>query len=315
MALPRVWLVPYLENWSFDITARALAPILSDRYEIRIAHSMDVVGGELRRWQADCVVDLWWHGTLFMEFGRRVLKQISSHRWSQRKWGGLKPSNLLQRYADDVGGVIVPSLRLLELLRDVENPRQRTIMLAPKGFDPRLFGDHGMRRGDRLEVGWVGDAEALDKHVNVLVEAFPRIRLADKCLAYDEMPDFYNGVDVIAVASSAEGDPRPLIEGMASGCFPVCSDVGIVRELIEHGVNGLIIPGDDRSPDKYREAFAWCAKNVEHVRYHGARNAERMLATRTWEHVAPAWARAIDHAIAVGRSSIEECPAESAASF
>ena len=112
-------------------------------------------------------------------------------------------------------------------------------------------------------------------------------------LPYGEMPDFYNSIDVISVASTAEGDPRPLIEGMACGCFPVTTDVGIVPELVRHGENGLIV---ERSVKAFAEAFAWCRANVDQVRAAGRRNAELMLASRTWAHVASAWASAIARA-------------------
>ena len=67
------------------------------------------------------------------------------------------------------------------------------------------------------------------------------------------MARFYNSIDVICVASTAEGDPLPLVEGMACGCFPVCVDVGIVPELVQSGVNGLIV---DRTPAAFRAALS-----------------------------------------------------------
>src|SRR5690606_5967448 len=42
-----------------------------------------------------------------------------------------------------------------------------------------------------------------------------------------------------------EGMPLALIEGMAAGCVPVGSAVAGVRELIDHGGNGLLVPESD----------------------------------------------------------------------
>jgi glycosyltransferase involved in cell wall biosynthesis len=108
------------------------------------------------------------------------------------------------------------------------------------------------------------------------------------------MGDFYNAIDIIAIASSDEGDPRPLIEGMACGCFPVATEVGIVTELVENGVNGLTVTGTRES---FEQAFAWCARNVDFVRAAGRRNAERMARERTWAAVAPRWGDAFAEAI------------------
>lgn len=291
--LPRVLVVPYLAGWSYDHTARAIREHLSHRFDISLAYTADVEQQNLdERFRPDVVIDMWWHGTLHYEFGTRTLKQISSHRWRMPKWGRLKPSNMLRRYASGAGAIVVPSQRLFHLLgqvEDVDDPT-RVFTLGPKGFDPKRFADRGERRGE-LVVGWAGDSAAPDKHVRDIVEAEPRAVLADKCLTYGEMPDFYNGIDIIAIASSDEGDPRPLIEGMACGCFVVATDVGIVPELVRHGVNGLII---DRSPDAFRAAFAWCRDNIDYVRRAGAENARFMLERRTWAHVMPRWGDAID---------------------
>jgi glycosyltransferase involved in cell wall biosynthesis len=307
---PRVLLVAYLPSWSYDWTAQAMVRHLSHRFEFRIAYRPDVeafVRGEPdgTHWidasWPDVVVDMWWHGTMHHHFGRKVVKQISSHRWSQRKWGRYKPSNVLETYARGAGEVIVPSRRLLEMFQAVESEEPHTISLAQKGFEPGQFSDHGMRRGEQLTVGWAGIAEGPDKHVRDLVEALPTIRLADDCLTYSEMPDFYNSLDVIAIASEAEGDPRPLIEGMACGCFPVTSDVGIAPELIRNGDNGIILP--ERGPEYFRDAFAWCRENIDHVRRAGAANAREMRGIRTWAHVMPAWGDVFDRVLELNRQA------------
>jgi glycosyltransferase involved in cell wall biosynthesis len=247
------------------------------------------------------------------------------------KWGRLKPSNLLHTYADDVGAIVVPSRRLLEMFRAVDPgdrgdlpPRQ--FMLAQKGFDPDAFFDQGARTGPELVTGWAGAIESLDKHVGDLLAADPRMWLAvgtsaraiaimeemiehntmsfPRSLSYDEMPGFYNGIDVIAIASDAEGDPRPLIEGMACGCFPVTTDVGIAPELVRHLDNGYIIQTDKRGPEAFAEAFEWCRANLSYVRAAGRANAEWMSNVRTWEAVMPTWDAALVAAIERGATGI-----------
>lgn len=323
MSKPRVWLAAYLHDWSFDITAQAIVKGLGHLYDFRIAYSEEVEqlniaqAGPLIDWAADCYVDLWWHGTLHYTLGRRVLKQISSHRWQQRKWGKLKASNVLSTYADDVGAIAVPSRRLLELFREVDPGERpgippRQFALARKGFDPTAFFNRG-ERSDRLKVGWAGAVEAPDKHVADIVAAEPHLFIAGgtspaareimttmrnaRSRHYSEMPAFFNHVDVIACASEAEGDPRPLIEGMACGCFPVTTDVGIVPELVTHLHNGYIIPAGERGPRAFADAFTWCRDNLEYVREAGRKNAEWMITMRTWDAVMPTWRHAIDIAI------------------
>ncbi len=283
----RVWLVPHLRGWSYDLTARALEQHLSDRFEIEIAYQDQAHRINVNH--ADLLVDFWWKGHLHKRYGRRVLKQVSSHRWRQPRFGSLDPMRLVAGHLSKAGGVIVPSLRLQSELAGAA-PH---VTLCPKGFHPETFGDYGGRRG-ALSIGWAGAGKAPDKNLATLIAAAQDLRIADECLTQEEMPDFYNALDVITCASDAEGDPRPLIEGMACGCFPVVVDVGIVPELVRHGENGLIVK---RTVEAFRSAFAWCRDHIDHVRAAGQRNAQEMLATRTWAAVAPAWGDAFTAAI------------------
>lgn len=281
-------LVPYLRGWSYDLTAQALMKHLAHRFDFRVTYQDDVLS--INAGKTDLIVDFWWKGALHRRYKRLVAKQVSSHRWRQTRYGDLDADQLVAKHLQKVGAVLVPSRRLES---ELGHAHAENITLCPKGFHPETFGDFGMRRGD-LAVGWAGAAEASDKNVDMLIAAWPKILLADRCLTQGEMPDFYNAIDVITCASDAEGDPRPLIEGMACGCFPVTVDVGIVPELVKHGENGLVV---ERSAEAFAAAFEWCRRNVDFVREAGRRNAVELLETRTWAKVAPLWGDAFDAAI------------------
>lgn len=281
----RVALVPHTRDWSYDFTATALVQHLSDRFELSVFYGDTL--DRLNYRDLDLIVDFWWRSATDRRFGPRVVKQVSTHRWGREKYGSLDVSALIAGHLYRCGGVLVPSQRLAAELADAPH-----LTIGPKGFHPETFGDAGTRRGD-LVVGWAGNATAVDKRLDVIRAAAPDLRVASS-LHYDEMPGWYNSIDVITCASDAEGDPRPLIEGMACGCFPVTVDVGIVPELVRHGDNGLIV---ERSPQAFAEALAWCAANVDHVREMGRRNAVEMLASRTWKQCAAAWGDAFAAAI------------------
>lgn len=281
--------MPYTQGWSYDFTAVALQQHLADRFEIEVLYRDDIRGVESNEF--DLFVDFWWRGTLHRKFPRRVAKQVSSHRWTRPRYGRLVPAGLVMLHLRKNVSLLVPSRRLEAELALVT--KKQAVELCPKGFHPETFGDAGDRRGE-LAVGWAGNAVAVDKNLELIVKACPELRVAGGKLSQAEMPGFYNSIDVITCASDAEGDPRPLIEGMACGCFPVTVDVGIVPELVRHGDNGLIV---ERTPQAFAEAFAWCRANLEHVREAGRRNARAMLASRTWAHVSRAWGDAFARAI------------------
>lgn len=283
------------EGWSYDFTARALVEHLSHRFTFELAyHPVHV---HARAPHVDLVVDFWWRGGLARNYGRRVVTQVSSHRWAQEKYGALTAEELARTYLAEGAGVVVPSARLLGIV-GAALAGAVPVSLAPKGFDPALFS-HEERQGRSLVVGWAGTGRQADKRLEVLraacpdlAEAGPHTRGVE--LAYSAMPAFYRSLDVITCASDAEGDPRPLIEAMACGCFPVTVDVGIVPELVVHGENGLIV---ERTPEAFAEALAWCRENLDYVRARGRANAERMLATRTWAMCSQAWGDAFARAM------------------
>lgn len=287
--LPRVWIASLNKGWSYDFTARALKQHLSDRFDIRIAYEQTKIDS----WKAQLYVELWWGGRFNQRFGRRAVKQVSSHRWLQRQFQLLSVRRMAEHHLYGAGAVAVPSLRLRSLLLSEPMKDLPPVSVCYKGFHPETMGDHGGRRGP-LTVGWAGNADQTDKNVPMIIKAWPKLRVADRCLVQSEMGDFYNSLDVITCMSNAEGDPRPLIEGMACGCFPVMVNVGIVPELVRHGENGLIIP---KTTEALAEALAWCRDNVDFVRAAGRRNAQEMRSTRTWAAAAGSWGDAFDAAL------------------
>lgn len=55
------------------------------------------------------------------------------------------------------------------------------------------------------------------------------------------MAAWYNTGTVVVCASRSEGTPNPCIEAAACGCVIVSTPVGNMPELVEHGVNGLLV--------------------------------------------------------------------------
>jgi hypothetical protein len=292
---PRVLIAAYLKGWSYDLTAQALVRHLSHRFEFKVIHVKD--HDQVVTWKPDLVLDMWWKGTIRERYGVPVLKQVSSHRWATSRYGSLTVHELASKHLFGCVGIAVPSIRLIKELAVC--PRGTPpISLCKKGFHPDQLSDHGLRRSDYMGVGWAGAEDAADKNVGILRRACRWVRVADRCLTQGEMAEFYNWVDLIAISSNAEGDPRPLIEGMACGCFPITTDVGIVPELVVHKKNGFIMKGTRQG---IKEALSWCKKHLAQVRKAGAENAVEMLRTRTWAHVTPGWGDAIDAALQVSK--------------
>jgi glycosyltransferase involved in cell wall biosynthesis len=278
---PRVVIFADRPGWAHDAAARPISKLLSDEFEIRVEYRSN--RPNLARWPFDLIYVLFWgeqYHHKYIHDARKIIKQAASTRWADK----LTPAQWVEQYLADAGAIAVPSRKLQNILAPYRNT-----VLVPNGFDPEVFSVKGLRTG-RLRVGWAGNRNDPCKGLkDVLIPAVGGdfdFSIAGGDLSQAEMVGFYNSVDVICVASTAEGDPCTLTEGMACGCFPVCVDVGIVPELVQSGTNGLIV---ERTPAAFRSALTWCHENLDQVREIGLRNAEDMLRTRTWRIVSEQW--------------------------
>ncbi len=288
---PRVLMLMDWPKWSFDHSARQIARHLRKDFDFDFRYHTK--NPALRADRYDLLYVFFWGETYYRRFGfdpDRIIKELSSHRWEDNPvYEANTPAKLVRRHLSDAASVICTSRRLQQVVEGL-HPH---VYLTPNGFDPGTFHRKGPRSGP-MTIGWAGNpadsVKGLEDVLKPACEGRFDLRLASGGMPHRAMNDFYNKVDVYAVSSRNEGEPLTLVEAMAAGCFPVCTDVGIVPELIRSGENGLIVP--QRTPEAFREAFSWCEANVEHVRAAGAENAIIMRRERSWSQLAPYFKRA-----------------------
>jgi len=292
---PRVLMLADRPGWAFERTALAISRRLADEFEFAIEYTN--LGPDLSQYRPDLFYVFFWGSAYhrpYVSDPKRVIKEISSHRWeNEDRYGRLSPAEAAERYLSDAGTLLTPSKRLQALFAPV-----RAVRHIPKGFEPEEFRVLGRRSGE-LRIGWAGNLDDPCKGVrDILLPAAGsdfQLHIAGGDRNPGEMAEFYNSIDVICVASTAEGMPLTLVEALACGCFPVCVDVGTVPELVRHNGNGLIV---NRSPAAFRAAFMWCAANLARVREVGLANAEEMLRTRSWDRVSFHWREVLREAYA-----------------
>lgn len=91
------------------------------------------------------------------------------------------------------------------------------------------------------------------------------------CTNYDQYPEIYANFNVFLSTSSLEGGPIPLVETMMCNIFPVVSDTGFARDLIDDGNNGIIFPVTASSHEitplirKALRSHVDVAKTVQHL--------------------------------------------------
>ncbi len=89
-----------------------------------------------------------------------------------------------------------------------------------------------------------------------------------------DIATFNAGMDIICLTSKNEGTPVSLIEAQASGVPVISTDVGGVKDIVEDGITGYIIPRDNLN--LYVEKLVELIKNEE---------IRQKMSQNGWNHV------------------------------
>ncbi|KKW39115.1 MAG: hypothetical protein UY85_C0014G0018 [Candidatus Peribacteria bacterium GW2011_GWB1_54_5] len=281
-ARPHILLLIDQHHWAFGTLARAIRQHLSDHFAFTIAAVKDrplIDDTQFDILHVFFEAETYHHR--FLTGHAKVVKGVYSHKWEKER--GLSAQELYHHYLREAHAIVIPNTKLLHSLAEIPPP----VYLIPEGVDTDVFIPTSHRSGP-LKVGWAGKPNRDIKRLPWLQQACEglcELSLATGDLTQEDMVHFYNTIDIIACSSEAEGSPRPLIEGMACGAFPVSFDVGIARELIDSEVNGLLI--EEESVRSLRKALQWCKSHTEYIRSTAGKNVELMRATRSWQSTLP----------------------------
>jgi glycosyltransferase involved in cell wall biosynthesis len=86
--------------------------------------------------------------------------------------------------------------------------------------------------------------------------------LKDWAFPPDQQRQWYNCGAVYVSASESEGTPNTILEAMASGCVPVCTNVGNIREMGVDRENCVIV---DRNPESFMEGILYALTNMKRM--------------------------------------------------
>ena len=91
----------------------------------------------------------------------------------------------------------------------------------------------------------------------------------------ENMEHWLREVDVAVLPSYREGAPRSLLEAAACGLALVATDVPGCREVVENGVNGILVP--PRDADALATAIRWLRENPDARFRMGAAGREKVV--------------------------------------
>lgn len=279
---PKICLYCDKRNWAHDHSAQELKMLLSNEFQIDIKY---VVDNELMDVDYfDAFIVFWWGEKSYKwkKYSKsRIIKQVSSHRWQfDKPYGPISVEEFRNTYLDDAYTIICPSLIMYQQLEDV----CKNLFLCGKGYSPDKFKYLSKREGE-ISFCMVGNIEDPVKGVkDILIPSCQGYKLdISGNMRHEDLCEFYNEHDVYVVSSLHEGDPLPLIESMACGCFPISTCVGIAPELIRHKENGYLV--EKRSVEEFKKAVEWCKDNIEYIRRMALPISKEIYDNRRWERM------------------------------
>ena len=195
----------------------------------------------------------------------------------------------------------------LEQIYTLDTRFQNPISVLPDGVDLELFSPSNLERFNNLNrtirIGWVGNSKAVWgkltdlKGIHTIIEPAVRFLIkfgydvelvvADrqlKLIPHNEMPVFYNKIDLYVCASVHEGTPNPVLEAMACGVPVISTDVGIVTEAFGSKQSAWILY--ERSPEALSAMIKKLLENTDMLR---ELSAENLVSIRAWDWKAKAF--------------------------
>ncbi len=158
--------------------------------------------------------------------------------------------------------------------------------------------ERSQRNRDKLVVGWTGSLtnhpgkRGFFEFIKPVCNEIPEIELRVQCKEDDfvrdnnKMRKFYNSLDLYICASRSEGTPRPVLEAAACGIPVISTDVGIIPELIEQGINGIVV---ERSYQAIKERLLEFVENRDMLPGMGRAIRQKMEKEFDWNNLIYQW--------------------------
>lgn len=304
---PKILVIVDVPGWALERTADNVMARLNDRYQFDKAFNHEATE-RIERGNFDLLYLTYWKqfidADLQIELPRPCISGIRSHF----KWDGgcsLPPSRKVLATLEQFTALNVPSRILFEIFQN----RHPEVFHTPHGVDAELFspllsGPKASPRG-KLVLGWAGSRSnhpgkrGLDDFLMPALEGLRGVSLCtaareDRWRSAQEMVDWYRGLDAYICCSRTEGGPHPVLEASACGIPVISTRVGLVPELIETGVNGLIV---EREVVAIRGAIAQLRDDRE-LRVDMGKSARRVVEQGwTWDHQASHYIPFFDRAL------------------
>lgn len=202
-------------------------------------------------------------------------------------------------------GYTVSSKKLLSIYQNLP------IELKPYGeisdgvdlakFKPENLERFSQIKDRKIRIGWVGNSKFLDSEQDEDLKGVRQIILPviedlikegypvekkfadrnDKFIPHEQMPQYYNSIDLYICASKEEGTPNPVLESMACGVPIITTNVGIVSEVFGENQERFILKS--RSKEELKKKIIELMENPDVWQVLSQENLEQ-IKQWSWEN-------------------------------
>lgn len=299
----RILLIPNMPHWAMDKNARDIIKYNNSSLEFDVVYFREFMQvWKMYYEEYDLIFPM--YSNLFLEFlkwGLPIDRVITGIR-SFNSWDGGKtvppgfnartPRSLIRKLRRAL--LINTTCKKLWYIFSHYLPVVHTKYTC----DIELFYPDKKGRSDKLIVGWTGSLtnhgpirgvfDIIKPACNAVDGVELRIQDSESNWIIDDnrMREFYNSLDLYLCASSSESGPRPVLEAAACGVPSLTTDVGMVPELIENGVHGMIV---ERTVDAFIEKLNFCVNNRELLSEMGDEARKKMEREFNWANLIYQW--------------------------
>ncbi|RSL29029.1 glycosyltransferase family 1 protein [Salibacterium salarium] len=188
---------------------------------------------------------------------------LANNIHTYREWKDeiLLDQNFVNTVLKRVNRIGVVNPKLTKLIKEL-HPKA-DVHFLPQFVDTDHFKpDNKNRKGRKKKfvIGWVGNKGRKGKNFETLykpiVKAFEndsnvRFKVTSKetLIPSEQMPNFYNSLDLLLVTSNNEGLPNPAVEATGCGVPVLSTNVGVVKTLAGEKAKSLVL--DSHNPNDF----------------------------------------------------------------
>ena len=290
---PKILVIPDVPGWALERTADNVIHRLTHLFDFEKAFNQNAEE-KIRRGDFDLLYITDFPQVKQAGITSKLPKNTITGIRCHFKWDGgqgLPPSFETIEFLQQFKAINVPSLILFDIFKN----HHPALFYTPHGVDHRLFcprpkGPIASPPG-KLILGWAGSRtnhpgkRGIEDFILPALEGLSGVKfiMADRetrWRSHPEMVFFYQGLDAYICASRTEGGPHPLLEASACGIPVISTRVGIAPELIEDGVNGILI---ERSITAIREAVILLRDNRDLRIEMGEKARKKIEESWTWD--------------------------------